>query len=110
MRRTHIDFREIRSSGIDDLDMRKANRRISCPRHPQVPLADSLPKDVVVCRLAQNRFRRVATKKARGGQLDLWDLTDVLCPRWNDRVVADARRLTRETPQRGLHQRCQLRV
>ena len=78
--------------------------------NPQVPLAHGLLKDGVACRLTQNRFRRVATQKPRGGQLDFRDLTDILWPRPNDRVVADARRLTRETPQSGLHQHRQLRI
>ena len=94
MRRKHIDFREMRGSGVDDLDVRKSNGRVSRQRNPQVSLAHGLLKDGVACRLTQNRFRRVATQKPRGGQLDFRDLTDVLWPRPNDRVGADARRLT----------------
>ena len=106
MRRKHIDFHEMCSFGVDDFDVRKANGSVSRQCNPEVSLVHGLLKDGVACRLSQNRFRRVTTQKPRGGHLDLRNLTDVFCPRPNDRVVADAR----ETMESGRHGRRQLRM
>jgi len=42
MRWKHIDFLEMCSSAVDDLDMRKANGRAFRQCNPQVPLAAGL--------------------------------------------------------------------
>jgi hypothetical protein len=67
------------SSGVDDLDVRKPNG-VSRQRNPEAFLAHGLLKDGVACRLTENRFRRVAGKQPRGGQLDVRDVTEMLWP------------------------------
>ena len=51
MGREHIDLFEMCRSGVDDLDVRKANGHVSRLSNPQVPLAQQFLKDGVACRL-----------------------------------------------------------